>query len=154
MLDVDNKFFKFNIMNNEGNSSSIYKPKDHLYIAPNVKNLKSIKLKSTTLKLFTKNKNIKINNYDTLVLDTQGSELLVLKGAGNLIKKFKFISVEVSEFELYQKGCFFYQVADYLNRYGFKEIKRNEHWSQPNYYGRKSFDILYRNTTFSKVRSI
>jgi hypothetical protein len=38
-------------------------------------------------------------------------------------------------------------VANYLNRYNFKEIKRNEHWSQPNYYGRKTFDVLYKNLT-------
>jgi hypothetical protein len=144
---VDKKLVKFNIMNNEGNSSSIYKPKDHLQIVPNVKIVKIINLISTTLKTFIKKESINIDNYDTLVLDTQGSELLILKGAGNLIKKFKFISIEVTEFELYKKAYFFHQVANYLNKYNYKEIKRNEHWSEPNYYGRKTFDVLYKNLT-------
>jgi FkbM family methyltransferase len=147
MLNLDKKSVNFNIMNNEGNSSSIYKPKDHLQIVPNVKIVKTINLISTTLKSFIKKESIKIDNFDTLVVDTQGSELLILKGASNLINKFKFISIEVTEFELYEKTCLFYQVANYLNRYNFKEIKRNEHWSQPNYYGRKTFDVLYKNLT-------
>jgi len=147
ITNLDNKLVKFNIMNNEGNSSSIYKPKDHLQIVPNVKIVKIINLITTTLKTFIKKESINTDNYDTLVLDTQGSELLILKGAGNVINKFKFISVEVTEFELYKKACFFHQVANYLNKYNFKEIKRNEHWSQSNYYGRKYFDVLYKNLT-------
>ena len=42
--------------------------------------------------------------YDALVMDTQGSELLVLRGAEPVLEHFRFIKTEVPDFEAYA-GC-------------------------------------------------
>ena len=39
------------------------------------------------------------------MLDTQGAELLVLKGAAGLLHRFQFIKVEAADFESYANGC-------------------------------------------------
>ena len=40
--------------------------------------------------------------YDALAIDTQGSELLVLKGAGEALRNFRYIKTEAADFEAYR----------------------------------------------------
>ena len=46
-----------------------------------------------------------MSKYDALVLDTQGSELLVLKGAAGLLPNIKYVQAEVADFESYSGAC-------------------------------------------------
>jgi FkbM family methyltransferase len=57
--------------------------------------------------------------YDTLVLDTQGNELEVLKGCGDLLQRFKFLSVELSVDPVYEGEHPGEQVAAWLEANGF-----------------------------------
>jgi len=102
ITDVSGKEYQFNIANNHGASSSILDFKHHKDIWPDVKFEKQIKLTSITLSQFIAQQQIDLSRYDTLIMDTQGSELLVLKGAGNLLTKFKFIKTEAADFEAYK----------------------------------------------------
>ena len=81
LVTGDNKEYKFYITDNKGESSSILKFKDHNKLWPDIKQVKTIKLKGITLPNLIRKEKINLKNYDSLVLDTQGSELLILKGA-------------------------------------------------------------------------
>jgi FkbM family methyltransferase len=144
ITDQENKKYQFGISNNHGASSSIFKIKLHRKIWPKVRYKKTIELKSITLKSFiTKNK-IDIKKYDTMVLDTQGSELLVLKGSLPFLEYIRLIKVEVANFESYSGCCQLIDIANFLGDNGFHEVFRNEFaWRQ----GVGSyFNVIYERT--------
>jgi 2-O-methyltransferase len=60
-------------------------------------------------------------NYDTLVIDTQGSEMDVLGGFGPLIRAFDFLLVECSEVPLYEGGAPAADIIAYLADYDFDQ---------------------------------
>ncbi len=61
-------------------------------------------------------------DYDTLVLDTQGSELLVLKGAAALLPYFKYIKVEAADFDAYAGCCRLSELDDFARARGFRRM--------------------------------
>jgi len=141
LTDEDNKEVELKISNNSGVSSSILDLGLHTHIWPKVKYIKSIKLKSLTLTTLIKDEKIDIQKYQALIIDTQGSELLVLKGASEILKKFKYIATEAADFESYVGCCKIEDLSFYLNNFGFKEIDRTKfayHSKAGNYY-----DVVY-----------
>ena len=71
------------------------------------------------------NMKFKEYKYSLLKIDTQGSELLVLNGARNLLKtKIKFVYVEVSDLEHYKKQTKSNEIIDFLYKYGFVLVKK------------------------------
>jgi len=82
LTDADDQEIFLNIANNDGASSSILDLALHADIWPEIYYIKSIPCKTITLNTLIKREGININLYQALVLDTQGSELLVLKGGG------------------------------------------------------------------------
>ena len=146
ITDVDNREYTFHIANNFGASSSILELADHKKIWPDVDFEQSIKLKSITLTRMVDREKINMENYDALVLDTQGSELLVLKGAVPLLSNFKYIKTEAPDFEAYSNCCKLKELSDFLKTYHFKECRRckfAKHKSAGSYY-----DVV-----FKKVRA-
>lgn len=69
---------------------------------------------------------------DKLILDTQGSELQVLKGAGELLHNTKTIICEVEFIELYKDQPLFEDVKNYLTQYEFIHTRftRQVRWSE------------------------
>lgn len=55
-----------------------------------------------------------------LIIDTQGSELSVLKGCGALLKKVEYIVCEVEYVELYRNQPLYPEIVEYLTKFGFK----------------------------------
>ena len=142
LTDIDNQDINFKITNNEGESSSIFNLGLHKNMYPGIRCIDSINLKSSTLVNLIDNEKIDIQKYQALIMDTQGSELLVLKGGSSLLKNFQYIKTEVADFEAYQGGCLLVDLSDYLEKFGFKEIKRTKFKEK---IGIGSyFDILYR----------
>ncbi len=131
VTDKNDMTYNFNIANNFGASSSILNIKHHKDIWPNIFYERSIELKSITLKKFIHDENINIEKYNTLVMDTQGSELLVLKGAEDLLLKFKYIKTEVPDFEAYAGCCQIKDIENFLRSFGFKELTRFKFASRP-----------------------
>ena len=80
---------------------------------------------SYTLSDIIKKDKISIKDYQTLILDTQGSELQILKGPNKLLKNFKYIKLEASNFELYKNNRVLKEIADYLKNYNLIEVKKN-----------------------------
>lgn len=124
LTDVDDKEYEFHISNNAGLSSSIFDLSSHKKIWPDVGYVTTRTIRSTTLATLVKRENIDISSYDALVMDTQGSELLVLKGAGNLLRQFKYLKVEAADFEVYKGCCTISDLKAYLDQFGFAEMMR------------------------------
>lgn len=142
VTDVDDKEYQFHISNNNGKSSSIFDFKYHKDIWPNVSFSNTISIKSITLiSLFQKEK-INITDYNALILDTQGSELLVLRGSIKILDHFKYIKTEVADFESYEGCCQLDDIYVFMKEHGYKEYLRHKIVSRPgvgNYY-----DIVYK----------
>ena len=112
---------EFNITNN-GESSSILELGDHLSIYPSIINVKTVKMKTTTLDII--NKKLKLNEsvFNILNLDIQGAELKALKGIGNW-NFLEAIFTEVNYREMY-KGCALEsELTAFLNNKGFVKVE-------------------------------
>jgi FkbM family methyltransferase len=113
--------------------ASIFKENTHYY-----DNCETMKLNMVRLDSLIKDKHI-----DFMKLDVQGSELLVLFGASNIIKDVDYILLEISLVE-YNKGApLMSEVISYMNSIGFKAYDIIE-----NHYLNNiciQTDILFRN---------
>jgi len=139
ITDKDGQEYDFNISSNRGLSSSIYKLEGHKELWPNVKMSSTSKL--TSKKLDTIMEHFNKLDYDTLVIDTQGSELLVLKGADKTLNNIRFIKVEAADFEAYRGCCKVEDIDKFLTNLGFKEIDRQKMDSSKE--NMNYFDLLY-----------
>ncbi|MHA4811979.1 FkbM family methyltransferase [Flavitalea flava] len=141
VTDLDNAEYPFHLANNS-ESSSILELNLHHDIWPEVKYEKTINILSSSLPSLLKDNDIDHRKYDMLVMDTQGSELLVLKGATPILEGFTYIKAEVPDFESY-KGCC--QVEDlhlFLENHGFKEYTRHRFAKRRG--GGSYYDIVYK----------
>jgi FkbM family methyltransferase len=141
VTDVDNAEYPFHLANNGGESSSILDMHLHTEVWPDVKYERTIQLRSRTLPSLLKDNHIDLAGYDMLVMDTQGSELLILKGAAALLKDIRYIKTEVPNFESYKDCCQIEDLEAFLAPYGFREHSRHR------FAKRRStgsyFDIIY-----------
>ncbi|PPD44274.1 MAG: hypothetical protein CTY15_07455 [Methylocystis sp.] len=141
LTDIAGKAYDFHISNNSGVSSSILELELHKDIWPDVTYTDKISLCSTTLSDLIKDQAIDIRDYQALVMDTQGSELLVLKGAEDLMVNFKFVKTEVPDFEAYKGCCVLDEMKSYLEGFGFREIHRNKFAEREA--GGSYYDVVY-----------
>lgn len=83
------------------------------------KNVGKITIKTITLDQYCQENNIK--NIDILKMDVQGGELQILQGAENMLKekKISIIFSEVEFAEIYKNQPLFFNICEYLNRYGY-----------------------------------
>lgn len=64
-----------------------------------------------------------LNECNTLVVDTQGTELDVLQGIGLIdLAQFHFLNIECSKVPIYQGGAPASQVIDYLATFGYTPL--------------------------------
>lgn len=141
VTDRDGAEYEFHVANNDGRSSSIFDLAQHRDIWPGVDFERTIRLTSLTLQTLVKREGIDLDDYPGLVLDTQGSELLVLKGAGELLRRFRFIQAEAADFESYAGGCRLSEIDSYLGRFGFRERSRDCFAQRAE--GGHYYDVLY-----------
>jgi FkbM family methyltransferase len=102
--DEDGKDIEFKIANLT-NCSSILDLKYHKEIHPEVEIVETISMQTKTIQTLYKENNINSIEYNTLVMDIQGAELLALKGMGDILDNIDIIYVEVNEKELYEGCC-------------------------------------------------
>lgn len=142
--DRDNSEYTFHIANNGGASSSILDFHLHKDIWPGVAYQRTIRLRSITLTSLIRKEQIKATDYQALVLDTQGSELLVLQGANAILSGFEFIKIEVPDFESYKGCCQVGDIEKFLNPRGFREFSRRKFAGRVG--GGNYYDIVYKKT--------
>jgi FkbM family methyltransferase len=131
VTDVDDREYVFHISNNDGQSSSILDLDQHKTLWPEIAFTKSITLKSVTLSTLVKREGLDLSKYDALVMDTQGSELLVLKGAVDVLPGFRFIKTEAADFALYQNCCLLPDMDDFLRRHAFRRVSTHRYAGKP-----------------------
>lgn len=145
VTDRDGGDYEFYIANNNGASSSILDLKHHREVWPNIDYVSILALKSVTLASLCEKEMIDLSLYQALILDTQGSELMVLKGGISLLPFFKYIKTEVPDFEAYAGCCQLADIGSFMEQQGFEEYSRHKFASRPN--GGNYFDIIYRKKT-------
>ena len=125
---------------NHASSSSIFDLALHLEVYPHVQHTDTISLTSTTLTQFINDQQIDVSKYQVLLLDIEGSELLALRGAENILSNFDFIITEVSDFECYKDCYTLKELRFYLHKTGFLE---NDSILQNRHHIGNCYDILY-----------
>jgi FkbM family methyltransferase len=126
ITDEDDQLVDFNISSNGGESSSILDLEGHVKMWPEVRYTHIIKLRSITLPSLVDKFSIRLSDYEALVMDIQGAELIVLNGAKSVLSKFKFIKLEVPDFRAYSGCCTISEVGHFMKNAGFFEASRCE----------------------------
>jgi len=142
VTDLEGVEYKFHLASNNGASSSILEFNLHQDIWPEVTFEKTIKLYSHTLPSLLKANHLNSKQYEMLVMDTQGSELLVLKGSLPILQDFEFIKTEVPDFEAYKGCCQLKDLELFLEENGYVEIYRKKFAAHP--LGGTYYDIIYK----------
>jgi hypothetical protein len=108
---------------------------------PKVDYTRTIVLRSTTLASLFAREHMDAARYDALVMDTQGSELLVLRGAEPLLPHFKFVKTEVPDFEAYAGCAQLEDIAAFFAARGFVEHARHRFAERGG--GGAYYDVVY-----------
>lgn len=145
----DDRTYSLHISNNGGASSSILDFAGHSKMWPDVRYTHAIAVQSVTLGTLLQRERIDVGKFDALVLDTQGSELKILMGAANLLSNFRYIKVEVPDFESYQGCCTIDELSVFMRSNNFRECSRTPfmHTSNLGTY----FDVIYKRESRWKV---
>ena len=132
----------FFITDNDGESSSYLPMKLHKEMHPDVKVVKTIKLKKRSFDWVVKFYHIDLKNYNFLNMDIQGVEFFAMLGMKKSMPFFDFIYTEVNEKEIYEGNVLLPKMNAYLEMNGFSQKELN---MTPNGWG----DAFYvRNTPF------
>ncbi|MCP9785019.1 FkbM family methyltransferase [Cyanobium sp. N5-Cardenillas] len=142
VTDVDDKQYEFHVANNDGASSSILELKQHRDIWPGVHYSTTLILKSITLASLFLREHLDASQYQALIMDTQGSELLVLRGSLPILNSFKYIKTEVPDFESYEGCCQLSGINEFMIEHGYKEFSRVKFASRAE--GGNYFDVVYK----------
>ncbi|HEX8166785.1 MAG TPA: FkbM family methyltransferase [Beijerinckiaceae bacterium] len=142
IADADGRSYTFNVASNDGESSSIFDLADHRDVWPEVSYDRRITVEGITLASFVERHGIDIDAFDTLVLDTQGSELMVLRGAESILPRIGQVWTEAADFEAYRDGARLEDIGEFLSARGFREAHRAAFATRPQ--GGAYYDVLYR----------
>ena len=119
VADKDDQEVEFIITSNEAMSSSILELKEHLVEHPDCLEIRRVRKRTITLDTLVKAHD---KHYDMLVMDVQGAELLVLRGAEKVLEGVKCVITEVNTKELYA-GCAQIEDLDaFLGERGFVRV--------------------------------
>ena len=142
ITDRDDQEYQFHVANNQGASSSILELKQHKDIWPEVSYTRTIALRSLTLTSLLQREKIALSGREALVMDTQGSELLVLKGALPIIDRFRYVKTEVADFESYEGCCQLAGMDAFMEEHGFRKFSRRRFAERKG--GGTYFDVVYK----------
>ena len=106
---------------NEGQSSSILKPKRVVTQYPWIKFEEEEIVEMTTLDRVNFNR----GKFNFINIDTQGYELEVFRGAKETLKSIDYIISEINRDELYEGCAQVNELEDFLYTYNFKLVETN-----------------------------
>ncbi len=126
LVEADGRKISFNVASNNAESSSIFELADHVEIWPEVGFVGKIELTGYTFATMVSREAIDLSRYDTLILDVQGAELLVLKGAERHLAGFRYILAEAADFNCYAGATTLAELEAHLAARGYRLIKTYE----------------------------
>jgi len=115
LLGDEEKTVEFHIASNDGMSSSIYTFAENNGFELSMTESVQLKMKRLDNLLSLE----QAGKYPHWVVDVQGAELSVLRGAGRLLDSCQTIDIEISTFEVYEGGVNFVQLDLFLRIEGF-----------------------------------
>ncbi len=124
LTDTEGTEHVFHLANNGGQSSSIFDLAAHRSLWPDVHYTGTVTLRSRTLAGVLRDAAYKPGAFDALILDVQGAELLVLKGAGEWLDHFRYIQAEAADFEAYRGAGTLAEITAFLKARGFEATHR------------------------------
>ena len=116
--------YVLHVSDHGGASSSILDFAKHRKLHPDIHHSSDLQMASTTLAHLIDEQKIDIEDYGAIVLDTQGSELLVLKGALPLLSKLRYVKTEVADFEAYAGCCQVSDLTEFMTEQGFQLLHK------------------------------
>lgn len=106
---------------NNGQSSSILKPKLHLEQYKHITFSEKEVVDMVKLDDFLQDR----ERYNFINIDVQGYELEVFKGASEVLNNIDYIICEVNRAELYENNASVYEIDSFLENYKFKRVETN-----------------------------
>ena len=146
LADRPGNLIKFNIANNSGASSSMFELALHKDIWPEVDYVDQIELETETLDALLLYHHVDLAEIDAIVLDTQGSELLVLKGSQHLLRHISYVKVEAADFEAYKGGATVASIEQFLMGFSLRLVQKHEFARHPT--GGGYYDLLFKRSPF------
>ena len=141
LSDSDGQEVDFHIASNDGASSSILAPAEHQELWPQVQFQRTVRMHTLTLPSMLQQHGIDIHAYNGLIMDTQGSELMVLRGALPILQNFDVIKTEAADFEAYAGCCRLEELETFMRQHGFEEVARRRfRRHEP---GKAYYDVVY-----------
>lgn len=104
---------------NQGQSSSLLKPKIHLQQYPHITFPDKEDVGVDTLDNVLENK----ESYNFINMDVQGYELEVLKGSTESLKHIDYLMCEVNRAEVYEDCCMVQEIDEFLLPFGLKRVE-------------------------------
>lgn len=121
--DAEGRRVRFNVASNGGRSSSYLQPTGHVAMLPEIRFPTVVDLTTTTLDRVLGEAagrgGFDPATVDYLGMDTQGTELDVLRGAPETLSHINFVFTEVSFGSLYAGSASLYELTDFLREQGF-----------------------------------
>jgi FkbM family methyltransferase len=131
------------VAGHEGSSSSLLEPYLISASHPEVFCELSYCVKTSTLDLETTKSHVA---YKVLVLDVQGAELEVLKGAEQTLRNVHYVFSEISTLELYRNNTRISELCQYLEKNGFlfaaSHLNRNTGWGEGLFIKKELCDLI------------
>ena len=139
----DGEEVTFGIASNNGASSSMLPLKDHAVLFPDVEYSEQRPLTTVTLGTLIQEHGIRLDDYQALTLDTEGAELMILQGAGELLKHFRYIKCEVADFPARTGTPTTEDLDKLLSGLGFTQLSRRSFGMGPNDVG-SFWDVVWK----------
>ncbi len=130
--------------NSHNLSSSILPLKRHKDIFPQMKEVSHITVPSRTLDSLMAELKINPYDYNIIVIDIQGAELIAFHGATKTLNNIDAILSEVNFQELYEDCALIWDIDDFLGKYDFLRMDTNTPWHPAwgdAFYMKKHIDI-------------
>ena len=132
----------FHVSSNSGASSSIYDFAQHRDIWPEVTFTHDVEIVSNTLDKVIAERHFAWPSTDALIMDVQGAELLVLRGAEKLVKRLRYIKTEAADFNSYEGGTNVEELYAHLTARGFDLVEREPFAEHPA--GGRYYEMLFK----------
>lgn len=110
----------FHVASNNGESSSLHVPVDHVTAYPEITFLPPIPMDVVSLPSLFVRTGLDPADYNVLVTDTQGSDLDVLRSAGDLLSQWDLLVCEYINTPLYAQTCTVTDLTAYVAPFGFR----------------------------------
>ena len=142
LAELDGRSVDFHVASNDGASSSMLAPRAHKALWPEVGFTPPVRMTTSTLPSVLAAAGLDIARYNGLVMDTQGSELLVLQGAESMLHRFDIVKTVAADFEAYKDCCQLRELGDFMAAHGFDEVARRRFPKlEP---GQAYYDVVFR----------